>query len=725
MTSEKDYTLVLAKKLFGPSFDMSKFAMSGRRSNDGPLNLVKPSEADAETPIYSLLSNDEELTQVQVNDKLFLSKADHDKLVLHCRILLDRSHGHTRPRLLRRMRRVLREYNAAAIHGLTGDEKAELRGNSPANNNNDYMVLPIVNQKINDMASIISNVVFPPTGMYTAISSKSKMPIAKAVSDEMNRHAQRFGHFTEAQRALVNLLRYNIAAMRVNWEEIYGQKAVANAANGTVAFQKGIIFEGNAIKSVDPFNLFYDGTVSNLSELAQNGEFVAFARRESMFRLKARVEAANYFGSTELEDEDKMNAVFTTSYPGFYYQPPPFDVEHWEKNECCGDEHRSNDEVNWADVAAGAAGPGSMPSSYANLHKYGMVEIVELYVRLDADDYGLVPDEPEGAETVEEGVSVWRILLLNGRRIILAEPDTAPHGLLPIQVGALFQDENSDMHEKSLAEYIVTFQQHTQDMLNKLQLAMKKGVLGGLTVFNSKKIALDSSKNPVGGYIPITDIPENDDIRRHIMQLSAMPDTTRTAEQIAFLTDMLEQVAPTRQAQQVADLQRATEFQAAATIAASSKRGLILAKLVDESLFSPVRQMQLMNLYQHGSGIQITDELGQETSLMPAALVSANLEFDISSGLLGLDRLIMSNRLWQVITALIQSNLAGSYDMGALIDYYLTMLGDRTDFKTFKIATPFDALPPEQKQAAVAALEATQGQLTGNNGIAQPSTPNQ
>ena len=110
---------------------------------------------------------------------------------------------------------------------------------------------------------------------------------------------------------------------------------------------------------------------------------------------------------------------------------------------------------------------------------------------------------------------------------------------------------------------------------------------------------------------------------------------------------------------------------------------------------------------------------------MPSALVSANLEFDISSGLLGLDRLIMSNRLWQVITALIQSNLAGSYDMGALIDYYLTMLGDRTDFKTFKIATPFDALPPEQKQAAVAALEATQGQLTGNNGIAQPSTPNQ
>lgn len=88
MTSEKDYTLVLAKKLFGPSFDMSKFAMSGRRSNDGPLNLVKPSEADAETPIYSLLSNDEELTQVQVNDKLFLSKADHDKLVLHCRICL-------------------------------------------------------------------------------------------------------------------------------------------------------------------------------------------------------------------------------------------------------------------------------------------------------------------------------------------------------------------------------------------------------------------------------------------------------------------------------------------------------------------------------------------------------------------------------------------------------------------------------------------------------------
>jgi hypothetical protein len=726
MSNDKGYTLLLGKKLFGESYDPSKHISKGRGGQIDGLNFIRPQNDgdDVEVPTYALLSNDDELESVQVSKNLSISKDDHDKLVLHCRVLLDRANGATRPRLLRRMRRVLREYNAVMIDGLTGDEKAELRGNSPANNNNDYMTMPIVNQKINDMVSIISNVIFPPTGMYSAISTKSKMPIAKAVSAEMNKHAQRFAHFTECQRAVSNLLRYNIAALKVNWEEVHGQKATPNPANGSVAFQRGVIFEGNLVKSVDPFNLFYDGSILNFNELAQNGEFVAHAYRESIFRLKARIEAGNYFGSTELGDDDKINAIFTTAYPGFYYSPPPFDIEHWEKSECGSDDPRGAGDINWSDVASGnGASSGFMPTGQANLHKYGLVEIVEMFVRLDADDYGLAPDEATGTETTEEGVTVWRILLLNGRRIILAEPDTSPHGMLPIQVGAMFQDENSDMHEKSMAEYIITFQQHMQDMLNKLQLAMKKGVLGGLTIYNAKKIGLTNNNNPVGGYIPITDVPENDDIRRHIMQLSNVPDTARTAEQIGFLTELLEQIAPTRQAQQVADLQRATEFQAAATIAASSKRSLSLAKLADESLFGPIRHMQLMNLYQYSAGIQSTDDAGAETTLMPAALASANLEFDISSGLLGLDRLIMSNRLWQVITALIQSNLAASYDMGGLIDYYLTMLGDRTDFKTFKIATPFDGMPPKQKQAAVAALEATQGAMTGDNGIAQPSTP--
>jgi hypothetical protein len=326
-----------------------------------------------------------------------------------------------------------------------------------------------------------------------------------------------------------------------------------------------------------------------------------------------------------------------------------------------------------------------------------------------------------------EKLAVWKVVLLNGTRIVLCEPEQSPHGLLPIQISVLQQDDTSFLREKSLSELLVPFQEHMQDIINKMQMSMKKGVSGGFTLYDAKHVQLDATKNPISAFVPVVNLPETRDIRTVVHQIAAIPDTSNSLAHVESFSKLLEGIVPTQQAQQVADLQRATEFQAAATVAASAKRHLTLAKLIDDQLFAPVRMMQHANTLQRGQVIEISDDTGAPQFISPAELAGAGLEFDISSGLLGMDRLILSSRIFQVMNLIVQGNMAMQVDFLGMIDYWTTMIGDKTDFRQFRVQSPIDSLPPEQKDLAFQLLQqATQAQTTGNGGQGTvPASPTQ
>jgi hypothetical protein len=466
--------------------------------------------------------------------------------------------------------------------------------------------------------------------------------------------------------------------------------------------------------------LFWDINVENLEQVAHRGEFIAVAQRISLFELMQRVQDETYFGSTALSQQQGYERyAFSSSYPGHYFVEPTWDKDWWERHngngvQCGGFEDNVYDsgngggDGNWVAALSADGVTQGGTANVGRLTRYGAVELVEFYVRMRGADWGITT--PEGEKT-----AVWHVVLLNGKRIVLCEPDTAPHGLLPIQITALQQDDVSFLREKSLAELLVPFQEHAQDILNKMQMTLKKGIQGGLTLFDSRYVELDANKSPISGYVPVKNLPETKDINAIVKQLAGLPDSNNSLNHVNGMLSMLEMIVPTQQAQQVADLQRATEFQAAATVAATAKRHQTLAKLVDDQLFAPVRRMELMLTLQNVSVFEVVDDQGQLQQVYPAALVDAGLEFDISSGLLGMDRLILSSRIFQVMNLIVQGNLATSVDFLKLIDYWTTMIGDKTDFSMFKLVTPFDALPPEQKQAAFDALQQVQA-TTANGG---------
>lgn len=668
--------------------------------------------------LFDDLTEDDD--RVEVDNAIFIGIDDHDALVVHIRTLLDRCNAASRLRRLQRHARVDRAYEAVSSNGLPCDDEDTIKDNSPTNNHNEYLVLPIAQAKVIDTANIYANILFPPTGMYSTISNKDNTAAARAVASSMNRDASKFGHFPACFMATLNLVKYNMAGMKVTWDKMRGQVVSKGDGQAQPRFTDGVVYEGCRITSVDPNNVFWDTTLPNLSELGSKGEFVATSSYESIFRLRWLSRRRELFGSTNLGLATRGSGYYS-DYTGYYTHKPVQMYDYAEMKNATGSFKQADTAVDWS-VHAGVA---DIYGGAVQIAQFGAAEVIDVYIRLDAADFGLptaTQDMPEtsAGTTDKDAVSIWHIKILNGKRIILARREDTPHGQLPIQLTMLNQMDTTNNSEKSLAELIIPFQNHMQDILNKLQLSQKKGILGGLTFYNPNIVDIKPNQNPLSGFIPTKNLPADADIRSHLLQLNGAPDTQRNLEHIASLQAMLEDIAPSKMAQQVADLQRATEFQAAATVAAGAKRHLTAAKIIDDALFMPIRQMMYAMMLTNNTVLDVIDEHGQPKQVTPNDIIDAKIEFDIASGLLGMDRLIMANHLYQIINMLIQSNLSAQYDMAALIDYYTAMLGDRTDFRQFRLASPFDALPPDQKQAAMDALQQVAAQ-----GGQKPPQPNQ
>ena len=100
------------------------------------------------------------------------------------------------------------------------------------------------------------------------------------------------------------------------------------------------------------------------------------------------------------------------------------------------------------------------------------------------------------------------------------------------------------------------------------------------------------------------------------------------------------------------------------------------------------------------------------------------MEFTISDGLRGLDKLILVETIKELLTLLVQNpNTALEYDIAAVIYYVTTLIGDHTSFAQFRFENEFDKLPPDQKEIAFQLLQkamATQAQQEGADQAPQP-----
>lgn len=539
--------------------------------------------------------------------------------------------------------------------------------------------LPLTLVRIEEALTYLLLVLAPDEGIYNAIARAEKQSVAKAFAALMNEHAEYFGHYQQLGMMLFNGLKYNWGGCFTEWRRVHGNMLENSAAGQLEVVEDQVVQAGNELIASDPYNTMYDVSVNPL-KVHRDGEFVAAVDMQRDFWLYRAESAGEIFNV-------KKAKQFHSEVPDrkFYHVRP--NIRYHLNTPTL---------TNWFDVL-------SMGRHRPEGQEAFQAEIVTIYVKLFTNKWGLGPADK---------LQVWRFTFIPNKIILAGELMNNAHGLLP-HVITMPNEDGYIWNSKSWAEYLIPLNRFASFQLNAHTQATRRALLN-MIFYDSNLFGDLSKQDGVAGKIPVKTSAENVDFRTRIVNISDAPDTQHTLRDMGIMRETMEDVLPTTMQRQVASLDRATQYQAAATVQASSRRNLKIAKTVYLQALVPQNHMQMYNILQYQDEMELITPEGELIEVNPAEFRQEKLQFTISDGLRGIDKLSLIINIKEVLTILVQNqHAAQEFDVPAIINYWTTLLGDNTDFSQFRIKTPFDTLPPDQKQLAFDLLQQAAAQQEG------------
>lgn len=536
--------------------------------------------------------------------------------------------------------------------------------------------LSLIFAQIDEAATYLLSVLAPDSGIYSAIAPREQQAVADGAAALLNHHARFFHHYDNYALFLVDCLRYNLGAYGVFWREHTGNVVQNGLAGPEPIITRQVIETGNEIEAFDPYNLLLDTGV-NPVHMAERGEYFATSHVYTRFQLERMVDDGELFNAA-----DYLEAQPTT----VYYRTHP---------EVRAEMPSSQYTMDWVKLFRGGAG-----------NALGLYEINRVFVWLRPKRFGL---------SDSDDYQIWRFLIGSNHEILFAEHLENAHGFLPINIAVPFRD-HANWSTRSMAERLIPYNRFASFQMNMHQRAARKGLYGLTFVDRSTFPALQDKEGlDLAGGVYFGNLNGNDvDIRKRIVQFSSVPDTSNTLTNISAMDDLMQKILPTNILQQVAGLDRATQYQAAATVQGANRRNLKIAKIITSQAMDRGRMMLMYNILQYQQDLEIITDEGELQKISVRELRDTRIEFKIDDGLKGIDKLALQINMKELFAMVVQSQQASAQtDVMALMNYLSTLFGDYTDFNQFKIKTPLDALPAEQRMLAFELLQQFMQQQEG------------
>lgn len=533
--------------------------------------------------------------------------------------------------------------------------------------------LQLTASQLDEAVTYLMSVLAPDEGIYEAVTVPQKQEQAKAIISLMDKHAEDFQHYRHMAKGCRDALAYNFAGWEVKWVVVQGNKITTDQAGGVSIEEDGVIESGNAIPAIDPYNFLWDPSVRPI-DLPTKGEFYATVDLVTPFRLKKARQDKRLWNVDDAINQGSSGV--TTKY----YRERPIITYDGIRS--------SGGRINWTSVLT-----ASEVSGVSDRH-----EIVKYIGWIIPKDFGL---------SSQKKMQIWEIKLLNDQHIVSARHLENAHEKLPVSITMPIEDGN-EMQTKSAAEMLIPLQRFASQQFNIKQRADRKN-LYGLIIYDEQQIPLMSKADLLGGKIPARPASQDRDLRKAFARIDDPSTTDKTLENISAVVDLMQKLLPTDLLKQVTDLQRATQYQAAAAVQGGNRKNHKIAKLISTQGLMPNKKMQIMNIYQFAEKTEVTTKTGELVEVKPSEFRGLELEFTVGAGLKGMDRLIVAETIKEIIIIVVQNvEAAQQIDVVAVIDYLLDLLGDRTDFNAFKHQNPFDQLSPDQKELAFNLLQQAQ-----------------
>jgi len=484
--------------------------------------------------------------------------------------------------------------------------------------------------------------------------------------------------------------KYNLAPIEVSWEqEVTFAVETDLTKSKDQGIAKQVIWSGNKIKRLDPYNTFFDQRVAP-TEVYKKGEFAGYTEYMPRMELKTYIETLpdKIIGNIAPAFESGGGDAPSTGADSRSFYIPDI-------NPAVTDDDYKGTGTNWMSWA----GLSSIRKSIDYKDTY---EVTTLYCRV-------LPSEFELRVPNRNIPQIYKLIIVNHEHIIYCERQTNAHNYLPILIGQPNED-GLRMQTKSLATNVQPFQEVASTLMNSIT-ASRRRAISDRVLYDPSRIskAHINSANP-SAKIPIRPSAYGKNVADAVYQFPYREDQAGVSmQQVAGLMDFADQTSGHNQAsrgQFVKGNRTLEEFDQ--TMQNANGREQTSSILTEFQVFVPLKLVLKLNILQYQGGTTIYNrDKKQSVEIDPVALRKAVLHFKISDGLIPASKLISSENFGVALQVLGSSpEMAAGYNMAPMFSYLMKTKGaDLSPFEKSPEQQAYEQALGSWQQLAMLAVE--------------------
>lgn len=552
------------------------------------------------------------------------------------------------------------------------------------------VVVPVVMPQVESAVVYQTSVFLTGDPLFGVVSAPEFIDEALQLETAIENHSIKGGWTRHLLMSFRDGFKYNFAPMEITWS-----RAVTFGVETDPDFSeeegktKEVIWTGNELKRLDPYNTFVDTKV-HPSLVSSQGEFAGYTDFISRIELKRRIaELLDHIISNvtpAFESGGESTRASDSTNMGYFV--PPINPEVDENALVYG-------ETNWLKWA-------SLADSEGNIDYRDNYDYTTFYARILPSDFAFNVPKSNTPQ-------IWKFIIVNHSVLLLAERQTNAHNLIPILVAQPHED-GLGYQTKSLGKNAEPFQQLATSYMTSI-IESRRRAISDRTLFDPSRItaAHINSANP-SAKIPVKPSAFGKTVSDAVYAFPYREDqAANSMSQIGALLTMADKLNgqnPARQGQFVKGNKTQNEFDS--VMANANGRDQMTSILLEAQMFTPLKNIIKINILQFQGGTTIYNRNKDVTvEIDPVKLRRAVLEFRVTDGLIPADKVISADSFGIAIQQMSNPQIGQEYNLGQAFSYLMKTQGaDLTPFEKSREQVAYEQALAAWQGAVVEALKA-------------------
>lgn len=490
------------------------------------------------------------------------------------------------------------------------------RGKTPCGNvfDDDAVTPPLVVSQVDSYTAYLADVFLSGYPLFPVVSNPSNKVYAEQLETLLDDHASLGGYVRQLLLFIRDGVKYNYSAIEADWDAIEQFSSVEDFESGSgrkVTRSKKYFTK---IKRLNMRNVVRDPDVP-IGDISEQGDYAGYIELISKTKLKRLLNKLTDNGDVYNADKAMLAGAGTSTFSNYTDDPL---ISDYVTNIGIG-----RNGVNWDAYFEPEKVSSRRGTSYGTMY-----EKFTLYARIMPAEFGITAPQKNTPQ-------IWKFIIINGSILISAKRIISAYDYLPILFGQPLEDGLGDQTQ-SVAEGEIPFQKAASTLFNIRFSSARRAVSDRALYDPSFMNEADVNSKGAAPKIPVrigalANKKLSDVYHQLPFDSRGMDNVIADAQTVVAFSKELHGLNNARQGQFQKGNKSVTEW--TDTMAASDNRSRLPALCLEHQVFSPLKSILTLNIFQYGEDAAVVSQkTGEVIKIDLAKLRQQVLAFRIADG---------------------------------------------------------------------------------------------